>query len=96
MSVSFSNLAQATAEDRAAVTNLVTANITLTEQVVLYSNRLSTKEVDNMTLHTAVRNLQGKLKKLKAEIQNFKKSGHSGAAGAAYKNNGRMVPNWKK
>ena len=58
MSVSFSNLAQATAEDRAAVTNLVTANITLTEQVVLYSNRLSTKEVDNMTLHTAVRNLQ--------------------------------------
>ena len=66
MSVSFSNLAQATAEDRAAVINLVTANSTLTEQVVLYSNRLSTKEVDNMTLHTAVRNLQGKLKNLKA------------------------------
>ena len=89
-------MSQATAEDRTAITNLTTAIRTLIEQVALYSNRLSTKEVDNMTLHTAVRNLQGKLKKLKAEIQNFKKSGHSGAAGAAYKNNGRMVPNWKK
>ena len=42
MSVAFANMAQATAEDR-AVTNLTTANSTLTEQVALYANRLYTK-----------------------------------------------------
>ena len=47
MSVAFANIAQSTAEDRAAVTNLTTENSTLTEQVALYDNRLSTKEADN-------------------------------------------------
>ena len=48
MSLSFENLEQATAEDHAAVKNLTMANITLTEQVAMYSNRLSNKEADNM------------------------------------------------
>ena len=48
--MAFTNLAQATSEDRAAVTNLTTENSTLTEQVALYDNRLSTKEADNMAL----------------------------------------------
>ena len=43
MSVEFYNLAQATLEDHAAVTNLTTANSTLTEQVVMYANHLSAK-----------------------------------------------------
>ena len=60
--MAFSNLEQATAEDCAAVTNLITVNNTLTEQVVLYKNRLSTKEAYNMSLQTAMRNLQGELK----------------------------------
>ena len=62
ISMAFSNLEQATAEDCAAVTNLITVNNTLTEQVVLYKNRLSTKEAYNMSLQTAMRNLQGELK----------------------------------
>ena len=44
MSVVFANLAQATADNCASVTNLTTANRTLTEQVELYTNRLSTKD----------------------------------------------------
>ena len=83
-------------EDRAAATNLTTSNGTLTEQVVMYANRLSTKEAENTAFQTAVRNLNRDLKTLKAEIQNFKKLGHSVGAGAAYKNNGRTVPIWKK
>ena len=43
MSIAFENMAQAMAEDCAAVTNLTTVNITLTEQVALYANRLYTK-----------------------------------------------------
>ena len=50
MSVVFANLAQATAEHLAGITNLTTTNINLTEQVALYANRLSTKEADNMAL----------------------------------------------
>ena len=57
--MAFANLAQATVEDCAAVTNLTTANSTLNEQVVLHTKSLSTKEVDNMALETAMRNLQG-------------------------------------
>ena len=44
----------------------------------------------------AMRNLQGELKNLKAKMYNLKKSGHSSAARAAYKDNGIMVPRWKK
>ena len=57
ISVVFANLAQTTVDDRAAVTNLTTENITLTEQVALYANRLSNKEADNMALQTVMRNL---------------------------------------
>ena len=53
MSMTFANLEQATAEYCSAVTNLNTANSTLTEQVALYTNRLSAKESDNMALQTA-------------------------------------------
>ena len=38
MSMAFANLVQTTEEDRAAVTNLTTANRTLAEQVALYTN----------------------------------------------------------
>ena len=58
----FANLSQVTAEDRAAVTNLTTAKLTLSKQVALYANRLSTKEAYNAGLHTAVNNPQGEVK----------------------------------
>ena len=92
----FANLAQATAEDRAAVTNLTAANSTLTEQVVLYANRLSTKEADNIVMQMSMKNLQGGINNLKAKVACVKKSGHYGGAGTAYKDNIRMVPRWKK
>ena len=59
MSIEFANMLQATAEDCAAETNLMTANRTLTEQVALYANRLYIREVDNMALQTAMINQQG-------------------------------------
>ena len=59
MSVAFTNLAQATAEDCSTVTNLTTENSTLTKQVELYANRLSTEELDNMALQTSMSKLQG-------------------------------------
>ena len=59
ISMAFANLEQVTAEDRAVIINLTTSNSTLTEQVVLYTNRLSTKEVDNMELQTSIKKLQG-------------------------------------
>ena len=46
MSIEFDNLAQATEEDCTTGNNLKTANSTLTEQVALYANRISTKEAD--------------------------------------------------
>ena len=42
--MAFANLAHATTEYRADITNLTTVNSTLNKKVVLYSNRLSTKE----------------------------------------------------
>ena len=56
--MTFFYLVQATAEDCSIVTNLTTSNSKLIEQVVLYGNRLSTKEADNMSLQTAIKNLQ--------------------------------------
>ena len=50
ISVVFAILEQATAEDCATVTKLMTANITLSFRVALYNNCLSTKEADNMAL----------------------------------------------
>ena len=64
--MAFANLEQATAEDLPTVTNLMTANITLTEQVGLYTNCFSTKEADKMAMQTTMMNLQGELKNLKA------------------------------
>ena len=55
--ISFTNMEQAMVEDRSAVTNLTMANITLTEQVALYDNRLSIKEADNMELQTSMKNI---------------------------------------
>ena len=46
----FTNLAQAMSEDKSAVTNLTMEKSTLTEKVVLYNNRLSSKESDNNAL----------------------------------------------
>ena len=43
----FANLEQATVKDCSEVTNLMTANSTLYDQVELYANRLYTKEVEN-------------------------------------------------
>ena len=43
MSMEFYKLKKASAEDCASITNLTTANITLTEQVDLYTNLPSTK-----------------------------------------------------
>ena len=53
----FAHLTQETAEDRADVTNLTMMNITLTKQVALYANHLSTKDADNVALLTAMKNL---------------------------------------
>ena len=78
------------------MTNLTTSNSTLTKQVELYSNRLSTKAADNMALQTATKNLQGEVKNLKAEAANLKKSVHSSSAGVANKDNGIITPRWKR
>ena len=64
----FYNVAQATAENHTAVTNLTTEKFTFPEQVTLYTNRLSTKEMDNEALNTAVKNLQGDFKNVKAGV----------------------------
>ena len=81
----FSNMEQATVEDCSSVTNLKTANITSTGQVVLYSNRLSTKEADNVDLQTVMNNLQGYVNKLKSKFANLNRAGHSGGSGASNK-----------
>lgn len=54
---SFANLAQATKNYQAAVTNLTTVNTILTEQGGLYYNRLSKKDVYNESLHMETWNL---------------------------------------
>ena len=56
----FSNLGQGTEEYRAAVVNLTMANSTLNEQVEMYTNRLSTKEVDNVSLQPEMENYRGR------------------------------------
>ena len=81
----FYNLAQATAEDHTSFTNLTTENSTFPEQVTLYTNHLPTKEMKNEALYTAVKNLQGYFKNVKAEVSTLKRSYHSAGAGAAKK-----------
>ena len=94
--MAFANLAQSTAEDRATITNLKTVNSTLPEQVVRYANRLSTKEADNVLLQKAMKNLQGEVKKLKAEVTTLKGSGHNDGTSATKHNRGRPEPKWKR
>ena len=94
--MAFSNLAQAMAEDCASVTNLITANRTLTEQVAMYLNRISTKEADNMALQTVMKNLQGEGNNLKVEVVSLNNSGQSRGVVAANKENGIMLPMWKR
>ena len=48
------------------------SNLYLTDQVVLYSNCLYTKDVDNYKLQKLVSNLQGEVKKLIAELFTLK------------------------
>ena len=64
--------------------------------MALYINRLSTKEKDNMALQTAMKNLQGKTRNVKAEFASLKNSGHSGGNSAANKDNIGMLPKWKR
>ena len=56
-----SNLMQSTEKARGAFTNLTTTNTTLMGKVVIYANRLSTKESDQKAIQTEVRNFQGKV-----------------------------------
>ena len=60
MSMYFSNLGQGTEEYRVDVVNLTMANSTLNEQVEMYTNRLSTKEVDNVSLQPEMENYRGR------------------------------------
>ena len=43
-----------------------------------------------------MKNLQGGVNNLKAEVASLKRSDHSGGAGAANKDKGRMEPKWKR
>ena len=61
--MAFLNLAQETAEDCTAVTNLTTENSTLSDQVALYANHLSTKEEENGALQTVIKTYRGGGKK---------------------------------
>ena len=60
ISMGFSNMEQATAEDPDALTNLMMANSTLSEQVARYANCLSTKEADNVALKIAMKTYRGR------------------------------------
>ena len=64
MKDTFSNLAQVIEEDRRATKNLTASNSTLTDQVALYANILSTKEVEYAALKWTVQNLQGEAKNI--------------------------------
>ena len=55
--MAFSNMAQATVEDRAAITNLMGEDIIIAEQVDMYANRISAKEADKEALQTEMKNL---------------------------------------
>ena len=68
----FTNLVQAKLKYQAAVTNLNTEKSTLTYQVSLYANILSTKEADTDTMQKSASKLHGEVKKLKAELATLK------------------------
>ena len=62
----FTNLAQATAEDRVAVTNLTDANGHLAAQVEDQANNMTTKDAAMETMQNIIQQLQGELKTLKS------------------------------
>ena len=63
----FANLAQATAEDRSAVTNLTDANRHLATQVAAQANNMATKDAAMDTMSKLIQQLQGKIKTLKSK-----------------------------
>ena len=63
----FTNLAQATAEDKVAVTNLTDANIHLAAQVSYQANNMMTKDAAMETMQNIILQLQGELKNLKSK-----------------------------
>ena len=62
----------------------------------MYANRLSTKEADNVALKTAIKNLQGEVKNLKAEVATFKRSGHPGGIITTKYKRALPDPKWKR
>ena len=64
----FENLAQATAEDRGAVSNLSGAYIKLMTQVVEYANYMTTKNSSMATMYKTISQLQGGIKTLKSKL----------------------------
>ena len=63
----FANLAQATAEDRAAVTNLTGSNKNLATQVAKQSNHMATKDDAMETMEKLIQQIHGEIKTLKTE-----------------------------
>ena len=63
----FANLAQATAEDRAAVTNLTDANRHLATQVAAKANNMATKGVAMETMSNIIQQLQEEINTLKSK-----------------------------
>ena len=63
----FTNLAQATAEDRAAVTNLTDENRHLATQVAAQANNMATKDASMDTMSKIIQQLQGEINTLKSK-----------------------------
>ena len=63
----FTNLAQATAEDRVAVTNLTDTNRHLAAQVEAQANNMTTKDNAMETMQKIILQLQGELKTMKSK-----------------------------
>ena len=64
----FTNLVQATAEERVAVTNLTDINILLSEYIAEYAENLFTKEAKLASVHKAIANLQDEKKNLNNKL----------------------------
>ena len=63
----FTNLDQATAEDRATVTNLTDTNRHLAAQVAAQANNMTTKDNAMETMQKIILQLQGELKTMKSK-----------------------------
>ena len=76
----FANLDQATAEDRAAVTNLTDANKNLITQVTKQANHSETKDASIETMHKFIQKTHGDIKTLTTRQagQSTKKNGSLG------------------